>query len=128
MQYEEFVRTVKGRIEPTDPGEAEKAVMATLETLGECIRDDEATDLADQLPKELKEPLLRQPPVAKPYSLEQFFQRVGERENIDATTAAAHATAVMEVLNEAVSKGELRDVLSQLSPQFSALIDARGQG
>jgi hypothetical protein len=30
-----------------------------------------------------------------------------------------------EVLNEAVSKGEFRDILSQLSPQFSSLIDAR---
>ncbi len=66
--------------------------------------------------------------MAKPYSLDQFFQRVGEREAIDATTAAAHATAVMEVLSEAVSKGELKDILSQLSPQFSSLIDARGRG
>ncbi len=128
MQYEEFVRKVKDRIEPADLGEAENAVAATLSTLGECVRSDEMTDLADQLPKELKEPLLRPPPIAKPYSLEEFFQRVGEREGIDATTAAAHATAVMEVLNEAVSKGELRDVLSQLSPQFSSLINARGRG
>ncbi len=61
MQYEEFVRKVKDRIEPADLGEAENAVAATLETLGECLRSDEATDLADQLPKELKEPLLRPP-------------------------------------------------------------------
>ena len=57
MQYEEFLNKVQDRLGPAQPDEARRAIIATLETLGERISGGEASDLAEQLPEELKEPL-----------------------------------------------------------------------
>ena len=61
MQNEEFLKKVQDRIGPTQGSaatdEASLAISATLKTLGECTPGEEARNLADQLPKEIKEPL-----------------------------------------------------------------------
>ena len=46
MQYEEFLNKVQDRIGPAQPEEAERAMVATFDTLGECISGGEASDLA----------------------------------------------------------------------------------
>ncbi len=61
MQYGEFLKKVQDRIGPIQGSaasdEASLTISATLETLGECTPGEEARNLADQLPKEIKEPL-----------------------------------------------------------------------
>jgi uncharacterized protein (DUF2267 family) len=121
MQYEEFANKVQDRIGPAQPDEAERAIVATFETLGECISGGEASDLADQLPGELKEPLLRASGEPERLSLEAFLERLGEREGVDSDAARNHASAVMTVLREAVSGGELDNIREQLPREFEPL-------
>ena len=119
MQYEEFLNRVQDRIGSAQPDEARRAITATLSTLSERISGGEAKDLAAQLPQELKEPVQRSGEEAEAFSLEEFLRRVGEREAVNADTAREHASAVVTVLREAVTGGQLDDIYAQL-PQDTA--------
>jgi uncharacterized protein (DUF2267 family) len=125
MQYEAFLRKVQDRIGPTQGSaasdEASLAITATLEALGECIPGEEARNLADQLPKEMKEPLYQASEDAKVCSVETFLRRISENEGVDAGMATDHASAVMSVLGEAASGGELEAIRAQLPQEFAAL-------
>src|SRR5215217_2791999 len=101
MRYEKFVGRVENRIQNPRPGEAERAVIATFETLGERISGGEASDLAAQLPEELAEPLFRAGGDAEGFGLRAFFQRIAEKEGTDVNKATEHASAVMAVLGQA---------------------------
>ncbi len=126
VQYAEFLRRVEGQIGATrSGGEAERAITATLETLGERISGGEASKLAAQLPGELKALLQRADEEAEEFSLDEFYRRVGEREGVDIETASKDASVVMTVLSEAITAGELRDVLDQLPQNFNRLFGQR---
>ena len=118
MQYEEFLNRVQDRIGPAQPDEARRAITATL---SERISGGEANDLAAQLPQELKEPIQRSGEEAEAFSLEEFLRRVGEREGANADTAREHASAVITVLREAVTEGQLDDIRAQLPQEFAPL-------
>ena len=53
--------------------------------------------------------------------MEEFYRRVAEREGVDIETARIDAEAVMRVLREAVTFGELDDVMAQLPAEFNSL-------
>ena len=66
-----------------------KAIQATLETLKERIIGDEASNLAAQLPEEIGKHLRGQEGENGQYfTLQEFYQRVGQIEGVDPTTAA----------------------------------------
>ena len=100
---------------------AEQAITATLETLSKRLTGGEARDLAEQLPEELQPPLKQAAENAEDLSLEEFYQRVAEREGVDIETARLDASAVMTVLGMAATPGELDDVMAQLPAEFNAL-------
>jgi uncharacterized protein (DUF2267 family) len=108
LQYQEFLQRVQEQINATEPATqtqraAEQAITATLQTLSERLTGGEATDLAAQLPEELKAPLQRSAEEAEGFSLEEFYGRVAEREGVDIETARHDASAVMSVLRLAVT-------------------------
>ena len=122
MQYQEFVERVQQRAQLGSFAEAETSVGATLTTLGEYLAGDEGLDLASQLPQGLDQYLRRQPPDrAEFFSLNDFLQEVGEREGVNTDEARGHARAVLSVLQEAVSEGEMRDVRRQFPSEFDPL-------
>ena len=124
MQYEEFIDRVRQQAELGSFSEAETATRATLTTLGEYLTGGEGLDLASQLPQGLSEHLRRQPPDrAMFFSLNDFLQEVGEREGVNTDVASAHARAVMSVVQEAVSEGEMEDVRRQFPSEFDPLFD-----
>src|SRR6185437_2870138 len=94
--------------------EAVRAARAALETLGDRISTDGADDLASRLPNEVAE-FLRHPALTTPdrFSLHEYYTRVAEREAVDLPAAAHHARAVMSVVCDAVSPGEIKDLLTQ---------------
>src|SRR4051794_21194080 len=69
---------------------AERAVRATLETLGERLSSGQARDLAVQLPGTLGA-LLVSDTNAQAFDLAEFVRRVAEREGTDPATAERHA-------------------------------------
>jgi len=121
VQYEEFRQRVEHRLGGNRTGgEADKVITATLETLSERITGGEARDLAEQLPGALQAPLQQADELAEAFSIEEFFRRVAEREGVDVDTARNDAPAVMAVLAQALTQGELNDVMAQLPQEFDA--------
>ena len=55
--------------------------------------------------------------------MEEFLRRVGEREGVNADTARNHASAVMTVLREAVTSGQLDDIRAQLPQEFTLFLN-----
>ncbi len=110
--------------------EAERATRATLETLAERLAGGEPHDLASQLPPELAEHLRYEgKETGNPFSLEEFFERVNEKDgDVDRPKAVYHARVVMEVLGEAVTKGEMKHIRSQLPGEYDPLFEAGSQG
>lgn len=128
MKHDEFIGQVQHRARLSSRGDAEIAARATLETLAERLAGGEANDLASQLPRGLAE-YLRTGLAGEGvhFSMEEFFHRVSEREGVDLPKAIYHARAVVAVLYEAVSPGEMADVRAQLPAEFSRLFESVGE-
>jgi uncharacterized protein (DUF2267 family) len=118
MKHDEFIGHVQHYARLPSRGDAERATRVTLETLGERLVGGEPKDLASQLPPEIGLHLLRYAGMWERFSLDEFFRRVSEREGEDLPQAVFHVRAVIRVLSEAVSPGEINDILAQLPPEF----------
>lgn len=127
MQYEEFINQVGQRAGLASAAEAEGAARAVLTVLGEYLSGGEGPALASQLPQGLAEILRQQPPDrSKIFSLNDFVQMVGEKEDVDDGAAIDHIRAVFGVLQEAVSGGEMDDVRRQFPSEFDPLFELQG--
>lgn len=122
MKYDEFVGHVQNRARLGTQSNAVRAIRATLETLSERIVAGEAEDIAAQLPQEIGQ-YLKHADTIERFSLDGFFDRVAERENIDLPEAAYHARVVISVVKEAISPGELSQLKDQLPDEFQPLFD-----
>ena len=122
MNYDEFVGQVQHRAHLADGGQAMRAIHATLETLNERLVGGEADDLAAQLPTEIGS-YLREPVLQEKFGFHEFFERVAVREEVPISDAAFHASAVVSVLCNAVSRGEMEDVRSQLPKEYDRLFE-----
>lgn len=127
MQYDEFIGQVQHRARLASGGEAVRAVHAVLQTLGERLYGREADNLAAQLPGEIGF-YLQQAEQREPFSMREFFERVAEREGVDYPDAVYHARAVMSVILDAVSPGEIADMRAQLPAEFNPLFQWSGEG
>ncbi len=83
----------------------------------------EANDLTEQLPKELKEPFQQAGEDNEEFSLDEFLRRVSEREDVDTDAVRNHTSAVMTVLGEAVTGGEVDNIRAQLPQEFEPLFE-----
>jgi uncharacterized protein (DUF2267 family) len=122
VQYDEFIKSVQNQAQVDSREAAEKAVVATLETLKERIVGDEASQLAAQLPENLAKHLRgREGQFGDHFKLDEFYNRVSQKEGVDRSTAATHVKAVFSVLNTAVTPGEFEDVKLNFSEDYSEL-------
>lgn len=120
MQFDDFLGQVQHCAQLASGEESMRAIHATLETLGERLTKEEADQLAAQLPPEIGG-FLQQPVLREKYSLEEFYDRVAMREDARLSAARRHADAVISVLVDAVSPGEIADVRAQLPREFQSL-------
>ncbi|MFC6905448.1 DUF2267 domain-containing protein [Halalkalicoccus tibetensis] len=131
MDHDTFIGEVQNRAELASRGEALSATRATLQTLAERIEEGQATNLAAQLPDELARYLEEDADTTDSFDFQEFVSRVAERdENLadgdedDARSAAAlHARVVTDVLEEAITEGQLEDVHSQLPDEYDELFE-----
>jgi uncharacterized protein (DUF2267 family) len=128
MQFDEFIGKVQHRARLASRGEAERVTRAVLETLAERLAGGEAKDLAAQLPMIVKDYILEYPHAGegRHMSLKEFYKRVVERLHAPMPEAAFWARAVMSVVQEAVSAGEIEDVKHQLGPDYAPLFEWEG--
>lgn len=119
MQTQEFFGRVQNKAHLPTIGAAMRATRATLETLAERLGPDEASQLGAQLPREIRDFLVMghtAPP--ERFSSSEFFLRVGSREGVDLPVGTQHARAVIEVLTQAVSPGEIDHALDRLTDDY----------
>ena len=127
MKYNEFVGRVQHRARLSSTDEAVGAIRATLEVLGERLSGGEPSNLAAQLPPEVGRYLSAETDGER-FGLEGFFERVSKQEGTDLPDAVHHARAVVSVLQEAVSQGEIDDVLAQLPDEYDPLFESGSEG
>jgi len=128
MQTEEFLGQVQNKAHLATLGEAMRATRATLETLAERLGPDETRHLAAQLPHEIQLFLADAGmPMPERFSSEEFLLRVCAREGIDLPLSTSHARVVFDVLTQAVSPGEVVDVLDRLPEDYRRLFAAEGK-
>jgi uncharacterized protein (DUF2267 family) len=120
VDYDTFVTTVAEAADLDRDG-AERAIRATLQTLGDRIASGEADDLAAELPPDAAPWLATNTP-AEAWDLDQFLRRVAEREGVDVETAESHASAVFLALGRAVSGKEFDDMLAELPREYDRLL------
>jgi uncharacterized protein (DUF2267 family) len=135
MEYDQFVEQVRERAGLDSPDEAVTAIQAVLGTLGELLSGKERHDLAAELPKALKGfpgIWVDRPPkeLTRPhrFTLEEFYHRVAARSGSRHPAAVKRTQAVMQVLTQAVSGGELRDVFRELPAEYGALLSGAVRG
>jgi uncharacterized protein (DUF2267 family) len=127
MQFDQFVGKVQHQAKLSGTDEALRAIQATLETLAERTAGKEAHNLAAQLPEEIGQYLKGSGP-AESFSVDEFLTRVSVREDVDKPVSVYHARAVMNVLKEAISAGEMEDLRAQLPDEFAPLFEAGIKG
>ncbi|WP_214364461.1 DUF2267 domain-containing protein [Pseudonocardia sp. H11422] len=114
---EEFLGRVADRAD-VDLKTAKRISKTVLELLGERLAGGEVRDLRHELPPELGEPLQRGDEasggLATKMSLEDFLQRIADRENVTLDVARVHARAVLSTVRDAVRPKEFHDIASEL--------------
>lgn len=130
VKHDEFIGHVQHRARMSSRGEAERATKATLETLAERLVGGAADNLASQLPPLIGAYLRSGADMeaAAEMTLDDFFQRVSEREDVDLPKSIHHARAVVSVLKDAVSEGQMTKVREQLPKEWGPLFDSGSEG
>lgn len=125
MQFDDFLRRVEERAAGgLDQSGAERAIDATMTTLGELMPKDELNRLASQLPRELQQPLRAggdRVEELKGVGVERFLARVAQREGLSRSEALHHTRAVFDVLEQAVTGPEMHHLRERLPEKFATL-------
>jgi uncharacterized protein (DUF2267 family) len=121
MRYDEFLCRVKERGEYADMQEAEAVARTVLGRLAERLDPGEADDLAAQLPVPAAAMLVSREGPAEAFGVREFLDRVAVATNATEATAQWDVSAVLTTVAEAVSGGELNDVLTQLPSGYAVL-------
>lgn len=116
MDHDEFIGTVQQRADLASRGEADSATRAVLTTLGQRITENEAEDVAAQLPMEIGR-YLNDDGIehAQQFDFQTFKRRVAdaaEASDVEDDPGSA-AQAVVSVAVEATGTGQIQDVVSQ---------------
>lgn len=120
MRYDEFLAKVREHGEYADQVEADRTTRLVLGLLGRRLVDGERKDLAAQLPGELQDAVLTAAP-QEAFGVEEFLRRLAHQLPATEETARWDASAVLTTLAEAVSGGELNQILTQLPAGYAPL-------
>lgn len=122
MSYGEFLAAVQEHGGYADRKEAERITDAVLTQLGNRLQSDSAAHLAAQLPAGLDSALSRSMDSAQHWGVSEFLERVAEATGAgDTETAESQVRAVLAVLADTVTGGELNKLISQLPSAYAAL-------
>ncbi len=129
MQYQDFLREVQRRAELTSGGEAKTAIQAVLQTLADHMAGNAPAKLAAQLPEGIAEYITGykndEDAEGEGFPSAEFVRRVAERIGLeDRDLAQKQTTAVLAVLQEAVSPEEWEKVRRTFPAEYSTLFEA----
>ncbi len=119
MQFHDFLGEVQNKAKLSSLDEALKATRATLTTLAERLEGEQPSAVAAQLPDEIGIFLTGENSgKGERFDSDEFSRRVSEKEGVGLNAGIWHARAVLDVLSQAVSAGELDDVKAQLPDDY----------
>src|SRR5579884_1945149 len=120
MKAHEFLAKVRERGEYADQAEAQRVTAAVLGVLSERLAGGEPSDLASQLPEGIGELVTTgERARSESFGVEGFVRRVAAAVNGTTETAKWDASAVLSTVAEAVTGGELNQILTQLQPGYA---------
>lgn len=125
MEHQEFIDLVHDRLGGSRDI-VERAVRATLETLGQRLPAGEAEDLAAQLPPPLADFLQQTATQDEEFPVDEFYLRVAELGDLPPDEAEEQTKAVLVVLDDAVSPGEVTDLIAALPADYGDLLAETG--
>jgi len=121
MKYDDLLEKVEERAGLADRGDAERTVAVVLQELLDRLNAKEGHDVLAQLPYQLKTSVVAT--VAQvPLSRDEFVARVAQELGVPEQEARKRIRAVFGTLRDAVSWGELEDVLLELDPDYADLL------
>jgi uncharacterized protein (DUF2267 family) len=91
----------------------------------ERLAGNEPSNLAAQLPPEIA-PYVEGSGGQESFSVNEFYDRVAQKEGVGHDEAVRHARAVATVLQTAVTGGEIDDLCSQLGNEYEELFGQPG--
>jgi uncharacterized protein (DUF2267 family) len=121
MRYDEFLAQVRERGEYASRQEAEQTTRVVLDVLASRLSAGETDDLAAQLPTEAAILLTEYDGETESFGVQEFLRRIGVETGATESTARWDASAVLSTVADAVSGGELNDVLTQLPSGYAVL-------
>ena len=120
MQTTEIVERVQERAELESFQDANSTVIALLETLAMRDLKDEREDFAAQLPKEFGQLLtVDAPEVKEQFDAAEMVRRVGRELGTTKEESQTRTHAAFSVLMEAVSDGQVENLLNALPDDFA---------
>ena len=126
MKYEEFIKHVGQNGGPSDQVQADAVTRTVLSDLGRRLQDDEAEDLASQLPQELKELVtVRSNEMQTTDDVDDFTRRVADHLGVGVgpDQARRYIQGVLRTVRTAVSDGQVKHLRAQLPAGFGPLFE-----
>jgi uncharacterized protein (DUF2267 family) len=121
LRFEDFIRRVGARAQIADRFEAEKTAVVVLQTLCDRLTGKEANDMLSQLPSMFRELIVVIPSPLR-LDVDGFVDRVAHELGVEAGEARKRTEAVLATLREAITVGELRDIVQELDPDYVDLL------
>lgn len=119
MRYREMIKKVQQYSGFSD-SESENALVTFIKMLAERLTPDERMDFASQLPAELQDTVVSIDEANDSMSMEDMLETIAEEQNIDEDHAKKQIMAAWQTLKDAISKGEIDDIRSQLPKDMTA--------
>ncbi len=104
----------------TSTKEAKRIAEAILDILGQRLSRIHRKHLAAQLPGDLHHAVTEEEP-SQQFPLEEFYNRVASRLNLNFHEAIVISREVMAVVVQAVTPGEINDILAKLPTEYAEL-------
>lgn len=120
MKAHEFLARVRDQGAYPSQAEAERVTRIVLKLLAQRLDPGEVKDLAAQLPEPLQDVLAADGRQER-FGVEEFLRRVAAELGVGVETARWDASAVLTTVADAVSGGELNQVLTQLPAGYAVL-------
>jgi uncharacterized protein (DUF2267 family) len=127
MQYQDFIGHVQHNARLGTEEQAVKITRCVLEVLAKRLTDEEAAHVAAQLPEEIGNYMTNVKGNER-FDVDEFFKRVSEKEGVDMPAAVHHVRSVISVLTDAITQGEIEDVINQLPEEFVPLFTDGSEG
>jgi uncharacterized protein (DUF2267 family) len=126
MKYQDFIKRIQETTGDTSPTEAKQTAETVLNILDQRLSRIHRKHLAAQLPGGLHYPVTEEEP-SQHFPLEEFYNRVASRLGLNFHEAIVTSQGVMSMVVEAVTPGEINDIVATLPTEFAELSAERSQ-